>query len=87
MLFCSINLMPAGVSPLNDVCKICQVEALALLLTSILTFSYISKYDHPYEIVAALHSTFMSELFYTFIPYFIGMHLISGVDNALKYRV
>lgn len=38
MHFYSINLMPAVVSPLNDVCKIRQVEALALLLTSILTF-------------------------------------------------
>lgn len=28
--FSSINSMPAGVSPLNDVCKICQVEARAL---------------------------------------------------------
>lgn len=74
MHFSSINPMPAGLSPLNDVCKICQIEVLALLLTQtrILTFSHVSKYDHRCEIGARLPPTSASLLFYAAIPYFLA---------------
>lgn len=78
----SINSMPAGVSPLNDVCKICQVEARALLptLTEIWTVSCTSK-DHRCEIVC------FSFDIYELSPcvFFSGTLLVSQVENALKY--